>query len=326
MNGKVMVRTLLVAILFAGFVGTNVAQDYDKATEAFNKALELQTSDPKAAITSVESCLEVCDQIGEDADDLKARAELKLPELYFNVGNGFVKNKNYAAAIPAYQEAISIAQQYEVPKVEDKAKNKLPQLYYLIGGGHYKKGEFQKTLELMQQAIEVDPDYTKAYYYIGLVYKKQGNLPEFEKIMDQGLVAAKNSRDNNYKNRINKVAASTFLKEGANLATDAKASLAVPFLEKSLKYNKKNSDLYFYFATSYNELKQWDKAIDAANNGLTYEKDVDDKKAKHYYMLGTAYKGKGDKSSACTAFNNALFGQFKENAQYEIEHELKCNE
>lgn len=325
MKSKVLTRVLLIVILIAGFVGTNHAQDISKATEAFNKALELQTSDPTAAISSVKSCLEICDQIGEDADDLKMRAELKLPELYCNVGNGYVREKKYTAAIPAYLEAIKVAQQYQTPEAEKKAKKMLPQLHYLIGGGHYKKKEYEEAVSSMQQAIDIDPDYAKAYYYIGLVKKKQNDLTAFEAIMDQGLIAAKNSRDNNYKKRINKSAASTFLSEGAKLTTGGKSKEAIPFLEKSLKYNQKNSELFFYIATAQNELKQWDKAIEASNRGLLVEKDEDDKKAKHYFNLGNSYKGKGDKNAACDAYKNALYGQFKENAQYEIEHTLKCN-
>ncbi|MEA1876658.1 MAG: tetratricopeptide repeat protein [Bacteroidota bacterium] len=325
MKSKVLTRVIFMTILIAGFIGTNHAQDISKASEAFNNALALQTSDPMAAITSVKSCLEICDQIGEDADDLKMMAGLKLPELYFNVGNGYASAKKYTAAIPAYLEAIKVAQQYETPEVERKAKKMLPQLHYMIGGGHYKKKEYEEAASAMQQAIEIDPDYAKAYYYIGLVRKKQKDLPAFEAIMDKGLVAAKNSRDNNYKKRINKSAASTFLSAGAKLTTGGKPADAIPFLEKSLKYDQKNSELFFYIATAQNELKQWDKAIEAANRGLLVEKDEADKKAKHYFNLGTSFKGKGDKNAACEAYKNALYGQFKENAQYEIEHTLKCN-
>jgi len=325
MNRKMVTRILFVAVLLIGFIGTNHAQDISKATEAFNNALALQTSDPMSAITSVKSCLEVCDQIGEDADDLKARAELKLPELYYNVGNGYAKEKKYTAAISAYLEAIKVAQQYKSPEVERKAKKMLPQLHYLIGGGHYKKKEFDEAVNSMQQAIDVDPDYAKAYYYIGLVKKKQNDLAAFEAIMDKGLIAAQNSRDNNYKKRIKKSAASTFLSAGAKLTTAGKAADAIPLLEKSLKYDQKNSELYFYIATAQNELKHWDKAIEAANRGLMVEKDEADKKAKHYFNLGNSFKGKGDKNAACSAYKNALFGQFKESAQYEVEHTLKCD-
>ncbi len=325
MKSKLVTRIILMTILVAGFAGTSHAQDISKATEAYNNALTLQTSDPMAAITSVKSCLEICDQIGEEADELKMRAELKLPQLYYNVGNSYAKKKNYTAAIPAYKEAIKVAQQYQTPKVEQKAMKVLPQLHYLIGGGHYKKKEYDETVSSMQQAIDIDPDYAKAYYYIGLVKKKQNDLPAFEAIMDKGLIAATNSRDRNYKKRIIKTAASTFLSMGAKLATGGKASDAIPYLEKSLKYDQKNSELYFYLASAQNELKKWDKAIESANRGLMVEKGEADKKAKHYFNLGRSFEGKGDKNAACDAYKNALFGQFKENAQYEIEHTLKCN-
>ncbi len=324
MKSKVLVRGLFTLMLAASALFTVTAQDVNKAIEDFNKALELQTSDPEAAIASLKSCLDMCDQVGEDADDVKARAELKLPELYFFAGNKLVKDKKITAAIPAYKEAIAVAQKYQTPEIEQKAKNMLPQLYNAVGGGHYKKDEFDAALEALTKAIEVDPDYARAYYTMGLVYKKQDKLVEFEETMDKGLQASINSRDNAYKNRITSAGATTFLSIGAQSLTDGNAAGAVENLEKALKYDQENPDIYFYLATANNELKQWDKAIDAANKGLSVEKDDPDQKAKHFYCLGLAYKGKGDTDSACSALQNALYGQFKDNAQYEIDVTLKC--
>jgi len=58
---------------------------------------------------------------------------------------------------------------------------------------------------------------------------------------------------------------------------------------------------------------------------LELETGEAEKKARFYYTLGTALKGLGDKTGACAAFKNALYGPFEEGAKYEIEHELKCN-
>ncbi|MBT3244477.1 MAG: tetratricopeptide repeat protein [Bacteroidetes bacterium] len=326
MNGKVMLRTLGLSFLLIGLSGAVQAQDINKAREAFNKALEMQTSDVETAITSVKECLDICGQIGEDADDIRMRAELKLPELYVNAGNQLVKAKKYPDAISAFEEALKVADEYNNELAGDKAKSMLPQLHYVIGGGLYKRNNFVDAMSSFQKAISINPDYAKAYYYMGLTYKKQKNLAEFESSMDKGLVAAKNSRDNNHLNKIKNAGTSTFLSAGAKAVTDGKPAEGIALLEKALKYNSKNADIYFYIGTANIEQKQWDKAIEASNNGLNYEKDDPEKKAKHYFNLGLAYKGKGDKNSACTAFNNALYGQFKANAQYEIDTELKCNE
>lgn len=325
MRSMVSVRTLFTVLLVLGSLATVTAQDVNQATEAFNKALELQSTDPETAITSVITCLGICEQVGEDADDLKARAELKLPELYYNVGNRFVKDKKIAAAIPAYEEAIKVAQKYGTPEVEKKAKNMLPQLHNAIAGGYYKKDAFDQALSELKKAVLVDPDYARAYYTMALVYKKLDQLNEVESTVDQGIIAAENSRDNNYKNRILKVGESTFLAEGVKLLTDGQARAAEPLLIKSLKYNPENPDIYYYLATAQNDTKSWDKAVESANKGLSLEADNADKKAKHYYVLGMALKGKGDKAGACAAMNNALYGQVRANAEYEIEHGLECN-
>ena len=79
MKRKVTVRALVIVLLAFGSFSSIIAQEVNQAIEAFNKALELQSSDPKNAIVSLNSCLELCEQIGEDADDVKMRAELKLP-------------------------------------------------------------------------------------------------------------------------------------------------------------------------------------------------------------------------------------------------------
>ena len=319
-----MVRSLFTLMLAVTALFSVTAQDINQATEAFNKTLELQTTDPQGAITSLKSCLEVCEQVGEDADDLKARAEFKLPELYYNVANAHLKAKSYTKAISAFEEAVTVSQEYSTPKVEAKANKMLPQLYNAVGGSYYKNKKYPEAIEILNKAISVDPNYAKAYYTMGLVYKKQKMLPEFEATMDNGLTAATKSKDNNYKKKIAKSGASTFLALAATSLGTGKAADADVSLNKALKYQQDNPEIYFYMASTQIELKQWDKALDAANKGLAVEKDDENKKAKHYYNMGMAYKGKGDTSSACAAFKNALFGQFKENAQYEIETELKC--
>jgi len=59
---------------------------------------------------------------------------------------------------------------------------------------------------------------------------------------------------------------------------------------------------------------------------LKYEDNPAEAKARFYYELGNAYVGKGDNTSACDAFNKASVGVYSENANYQINEVLKCNE
>ncbi len=326
MKRTVLVRSLLVPVIIFGLVGFSQAQEVNDAIEAYNNAWKLSSSDPTTAIVSAKECLDFCSQLGAEGTDVKIKAENLLPGLYFNVGNLLIKGKKFDQAIPAFQEALKVAEKYKNEEYVVKSKSMLPKLYNSIGGTYYKEEQFDKAVEALNQAIVYDPDYAKAYYTMGLVYKKLDDQEKFESTMDKGLIAADNSKDSKTKDQIKKAANTFFLASGTKSLADGKAAEAAPLLNKALKYDPAGIDTYFYLARSYNELKQYDAAIEAANKALEIEEPSDDKRAKHFYNLGLAYKGKGDKEAACEAFNKALFGQFKENAQYEIEYGVKCNE
>jgi superkiller protein 3 len=326
MKRNVLVRSLLLPVFIFGMIGFTQAQDINEAKEAYNNALKLATDDPSTAIASIKQCLEICDQIGEEGDDIKVLAENKLPELYFNVGNNLIKENKITQAIPAYQEALKVAEQYKNEEVIIKSKSMLPRLYNAVGGTYYKNSDFDKALEALNKAIVYDPDYAKAYYTMGLVYKKLEDPVNFETTADKGLTAADNSKDSKTKDLIQKSANNFFLATGTDAYTGGKAAESVELLKKALKYDPDMVETYFYIASAYNELKKFDESIAASTKALELEGEDQEKNAKHFYNLGMSYKGKGDKSAACEAFNKALFGQFKENAKYEIEHGIKCNE
>ncbi len=322
---KVLVRSLLVPLLIFGLVGIANGQGVNEAAEAYNNASNLAKTDPVAAIASAKESLEICDQLGDEGADIKKRVENLMPGLYFQAGNVLARAKKISQAIPAFQEALKVSEQYKNAEFITKSKSMLPRLYNSMGSTHYKKGEYDKGLAALNQAVTYDPDYAKAYYTMGLVYKKMKDPANLELNADKGLIAAANSKDNKTKGLISKAANSYFLSAGTKALTAEKFGDAVKMLTKALKYNPKAVDTYFYLASANNEMKEYDDAIEASNKALEMEGVDQEKNAKHYYNLGLAYKGKGDKAAACEAFNKALFGQFKENAQYEIEHGIKCD-
>lgn len=326
MKRKLLVSSLLVSLFIFGSIGFTKGQDVNEAAEAYNNASKLATSDPNAAIVSIKECLSTCEKLGEEGADVKKRAETLVPGLYFNVGNQLIKEKKYPQAIVAFQEALKVAEQYKSNEFITKSKSMLPKLFNATGTNDYKEDKYSEALKSFNQAIVYDPDYAKAYYSMGLVYKKMEDGANFETTMDKGLVAAANSKDNKTGEQLTSAASGYFLAAGSKALTDGKAADAVTELNKAMKYDSKNLDTYFYLSSAYNESKQFDLAIETANKALAIEEGDDEKNAKFYYNLGMAYKGKGEKAAACEAFNKALFGQFKENAQYEIEHGVKCNE
>ena len=64
-----------------------------------------------------------------------------------------------------------------------------------------------------------------------------------------------------------------------------------------------------------------DYVIAATDGNIVIEED---NLAKFYFEMGNAYKGAANNEKACEAYNNAKFGKFVENANYEITQVLKC--
>jgi len=115
-----------------------------------------------------------------------------------------------------------------------------------------------------------------------------------------------------------------FLSAGSKAVIANKFDEGILHLEKAAKYDETNKDVLAYLSKAYNGASKWDSAIEAANKGIALEEDVPEKEAKFWFEIGLAYKGKGDKSNACDSFKKAMFGQYVENAKYEIDVDLKC--
>ena len=120
--------------------------------------------------------------------------------------------------------------------------------------------------------------------------------------------------------------ANYFLKEGATAKQSADYDKAIKQLNTSLEFDDNNTEAYYLLATIYNTQKNWDKAIEAAKSGLSRESSGGDESARFNYELGNAYFESGDKEQACNAYTKAAVGSYAENANYQIEHVVKCNE
>ena len=84
--------------------------------------------------------------------------------------------------------------------------------------------------------------------------------------------------------------------------------------------------LHHYLAISYGQISDFEKAIDQEKMVIEAKKgeSSEDELAKYYYTLGTYYEQAGQKANACDAYKNAVYGDYKANAEYKIKHTLKC--
>lgn len=193
---------------------------------------------------------------------------------YNNEGNEYVRNKDYNSAYDSYAKAI------ELYNAEGKVDTNL---IYNAGYCAFKAKKFDEALPLLQKTIEFNYKEAMPYIYIGQIYSKDDKFAEMEKVLVQGL--EKYPDDAN----LIKLIASCYLKEGlvyfnegndikskANSSglnesnpeaftaeyakADEKFKEALPYFEKSYKYNADNKSTLKALENVYTNLEMTEAA------------------------------------------------------------------
>ncbi len=168
-----------------------------------------------------------------------------------------------------------------------------------------KEGKFQEAIEYFEKAIELDPNYDKAYYYMGAAYEK---LENYEKAINCYEKAV----------NINPKSAEALSRIGLCYESLDEIQKAIEAYERVIKVDPKLNDAWYNIGINYKKLNKSDKAmeyfekaveldphdVDAWGHIVSVYLDQNDyKKAievceragnEGYFALGTIYGKKGD--------------------------------
>lgn len=299
---------------------TSTAQDLTAAAETFNQAIQFtKDANYAEALKFYQQTIATCDQLGDEGMELKLKAEQQLPSTYFNIAKGFYQEKKYNEAIPNFEESLKYADQMGETKTADASRTYLAGINTALGNADLKAESFDAAIEKYNKALSYKPDYYKAYYGIGLVYKKQDNLPMMKEALDKVIAMA--GDDTKSIGSAKDAASTAYLNAGAKDLQAGKMAEAIENLNTSVIYNEAEPKAYYYLALAYNGSSKWDDAITAANKAL--ELTAEDK-SDIYFELGKAYEKKGDNTAACDAYKKVTGGNNVAPAKYQMEQVLKC--
>jgi tetratricopeptide (TPR) repeat protein len=315
---KIKVIIALVAVISLAI--NTYAQTLDEAGAAFNQGIQFSKELKYAeAAASYEQTINICKKIGDDGMELQLKAEQQLPGTYFNAAKGLFDAKNYNEAIPNFEKALQYADQMGETKTADASRTYLAGIYYALGNADLKNDAQDAAIEKYNKALTYKAGFYKAYYGLGLVYKKQENLPLMKENLDKAISMA--GDDAKTLGNAKDAATSAYQKAGALALQSNKYGAAVENLLASQEYNNTEPRTYFYLAVAYNGLSKWDDAIAAASKAI--ELQTEDK-SDIYFELGKAQENKGDKASACDNYKKVTGGNNIAAAKYQIEQVLKC--
>ena len=159
-----------------------VAQDLATAADIFNQGIKYTSEENyKEALAAYEETIKICSELGDEGMELQVKAEQQLPGTYFKVAKGIFGEKKYTASIPYFEKSAEWAEKMGETKTIDACYTYLAGIYTAKGNTDLKNDKFDTALEKYNLAISYKEDYYKAYYGIGLVYKKKENLAHLAK-------------------------------------------------------------------------------------------------------------------------------------------------
>lgn len=309
------------------FVGSAalMGQTKEEAANSFNQGAAMASENPAGAITALEKAVQLATAVGAEADDVKKQAVEVLPNLYLQVANNLLKNKDYPAAIKAFDATVKAGEKYDNSEVVTKSNDAVAQIFFAQAIAAMKEKNYDETVVLFDKVLAIDKENTDAALYKAEAFRAAGKFDESTAVSEALIKSATEKGDSVLAGKVKKSACAAYLAKGFGLYKEKKAAEAISSLEKSLEYGE-TTDAYNALVQICNAAKQYDKTIEAATKALVLMKSATPQnKAGMNYQLAVAWQAKGNVAKACEAYKNAMYGQYAEQAKYQCETVLKCN-
>jgi len=243
-------------------------------------------------------------------DHQKARKGLdNVTKQFLNAGNKSYKRGDITRATDYYEKALEFDSDFYLA-------------YFQLGVLQKKQGQSKKAIETLRKVLEIKPDHDKTWFTLGTAYEADGNnqdaIVHYSKAIEinTGYTKAYGNLGKLYTDIGNYVAAEDRLKTVIQIDpeyADGFMRLGILYLEQerykdaienlslSIKLDKKDFNKFFNLASAYNNVKEWDKAIMAAQSCI----DIKKRFGGGWLELGIAEMGKKNKTRAKRHFEEA---------------------
>ena len=312
--------------IFGGILlaATLSAQTLTDVINEFNTGVEkLNNQEYEVSIEHFNRVISMAETVGEEADDMKQKAEAQIPSAYYRQATVFMKRKQYDNAIPYLELTVQSATEFNNnEETKAKAAKYLPQLYVREGNQSWKNKNFDEAHSYFDKALIANPNLYQAHQGKGMVFMDQDEtdamLGEFAMAKegatakgDTKTVAKVNDVIDSYYNK--------FITEELEMVDPEENdySYVVEACENALAANPENPRALYHLALVANKKSEGDKAVEYAKQALQYEDEVIWISAINF-ELGTAYQNTDQLDDACEALQKVTEDPFLDRAEKKI--------
>jgi len=173
-NRKLLVASVL-KFLKSEIDGNKLTPDQEESLNVASQCLAMAFNTTPDDAEGLPDLMSLLTQACPDAMESKeaSEADKEAAQKLKNEGNAFMKEKKFQEAVDKYSEAI---------KVQESA------VFYCNRAAAYTSMEnYEEALQDCKKAISFDPDYSKAYSRMGLIYSKINLFAESENCYEKAL-------------------------------------------------------------------------------------------------------------------------------------------
>jgi len=331
---KIILTQCLAVVIMLGFAELSNAQDEARgeAIQLYNQAQEVAGQNNfDQAITLYRDALSVAQE--NDLTDIVTLIEERLPRIYASRASAayqqFQSERTISSidtAIEYFRESQEVAEEFGNDQVIQQAVGAIPQLYYVRSVLNFRQENNEQALDDLNTALEMNSNYATAQYQKAVVMKRMdpSNVEVWLGQYDVAIETAQQTNNTQILNNARNGARDELIFRAVNLSEQKEFNRAIELLNMAQQYDDTDYRIPYRLAEIANKRANW-------SDGETYSRQALDlhtggvaDKAKVYFELGTALKGLGEIESACSAYENARYGDFTEPANHELQFVLKC--
>ena len=313
--------SLLILVLVT--VSLNAQTTITEVINAFNAGAEqVNAGNFEAAISKFEETIALADELGAEGDEMKGNAQGQIPALNYRLALDTYKAKDIPGAITKFEATVEACDKYVNDDVKAKSLKYIPQLYNAQGNAQVKNSDFESAHASFDKAIEYKPDYARAMYGKGMVYKRQKDTENMVATMEKTIEVGTAAADDKTTAAAVKTLRDHFVNTGMLAYKAENYDEAIKNFEASYKYDSENADPYYLTCVIYGKQEQYEKAVEYGLKAAQYEEASN--QAKIWYEVGNAYTSLVEYEKACDAFSKALVEPYLNSVKHTMDNVLKC--
>lgn len=266
----------------------------------------------------------VSTQSARAQDNSNAKQELAKE---YKAAQQAVNENNLDQAATHLENVIDLAEEVGNTDLANNARSNLVKIRQNLGNQLLEQENYQAAIEQFDSGIEFAPDYPANYFLKGLALKRTDNPEQAMTWYRRAINVAEETGQTSIIDKAQTNMATIFLERANQAFQQENFQQSITHLDSANTHIDFGAQHQFYYARAHNGLSNWQEALDHANQGLELVNQSNQQLTSNLnYMRGVALKNLGQLADACGALQTVSAGPFQQNAQYELEHNLECNQ